>query len=230
MKLYELAWGLYPRRVGIYLAEKGITGLERIAFDLMRGWPPPELAELSPAGTVPILDVGDGTLIRSSVAILEYLEERFPSPDMLGATPEARARTRELVSVVDDAATQLGIWCHKGSPAFAGREPQSQEAAGFAAADYHRKLRLLDTMMEETAGAFLAGDHATIADCMAMATLQFADGLYGVPVPENCPMLAAWYARFATRPSAAPPSYPAPLLAVAHGLPSHAADRSGTLF
>lgn len=78
MKLYELEWGLYLRRIGIYLAEKGITHVERIAFDLMQGWPPPELARLSPAGTVPILDTGDGTVIRSSIAILEYLEERFP--------------------------------------------------------------------------------------------------------------------------------------------------------
>ena len=45
MKLYELAWGLYPRRVGIYLAEKGITSIERVSFDLMAGWPPPELAQ-----------------------------------------------------------------------------------------------------------------------------------------------------------------------------------------
>ncbi|MCC2976670.1 hypothetical protein LK533_08275 [Sphingomonas sp. PL-96] len=93
MTLYELEWGLYPRRVGIYLAEKGITGIERIAFDALAA-----------------------TLVRSSIAILEYLEERFPSPDMLGATPEARARTRELVGVIDEAAMQFGIWCHKASP------------------------------------------------------------------------------------------------------------------
>ncbi|MGI4879503.1 MAG: glutathione S-transferase N-terminal domain-containing protein [Janthinobacterium lividum] len=92
MTLYELAWGLYPRRIGIYLAEKGITGIERVVFDLMAGWPPPELAGLSPLGTVPILRTEDSTLIRSSVAILEYLEERFPSPDMLGETPQARER------------------------------------------------------------------------------------------------------------------------------------------
>ena len=55
MTLYELAWGLYPRRVGIYLAEKGIAGIERVAFDAMAGWPPPDLTRLSPMGTVPIL-------------------------------------------------------------------------------------------------------------------------------------------------------------------------------
>ena len=218
MELYELAWGLYPRRVGIYLAEKGITGIDRVAFDLMAGWPPPDLERLSPLATVPILRTEGGTLIRSSIAILEYLEERFPSPDMLGQTPAMRARTRELIAVIDEAALQFGIWCHKGSPAFAGREPQSIEAATFAADAYHRRLRLLDTLAGETEGRFLAGDQPTIADCIAMATLQFAERLYGVPVPEACPSLIDWYAAFSERPSAAPAEFPAPLLAVAQGL------------
>ena len=88
MTLYELACGLYPRRIGIYLAEKAIAGIERVAFDAMEGWPPHDLARLSPMGTVPIPRTENGTLIRSSIAILEYLEERFPSSDLLGATPE----------------------------------------------------------------------------------------------------------------------------------------------
>lgn len=219
MTLYELAWGLYPRRVGIYLAEKGITGIERVAFDLMAGWPPPELARLSPFSTVPILRSEDGTLIRSSIAILEYLEERFPSPNMLGETPQARARTRELVGVIDEATIQFGIWCHKGSPAFAGRERQSRETAILAANAYYGRLRLLEKLAGETVGPFLVGAHLTIADCIAMATLQFAEALYGVPLPGGCPVLAEWYAAFGTRPSAEPVPYPTSLLAVAHGLP-----------
>lgn len=78
MKLYELPWGPYPRRVTIYLTEKGILNVERIAVDVMSDWKTPAILALSPAGTLPILDVGDGTAIGPSVAILEYLEERFP--------------------------------------------------------------------------------------------------------------------------------------------------------
>ena len=219
MMLYELEWGLYPRRVGIYLAEKGIADIDRIAFDISAGWPPSELERLSPLATVPILRTEDGTPIRSSLAILEYCEERFPSPDLLGATPELRARTRELVAVIDEAALHFGIWCHKGSPAFAAREEQSQEAATIAADAYYGRLRLLDTLASETPGTFLAGDAVTMADCIAMATLQFAEKLYGVPLPEGCTVLRAWYDMFGKRPSAAVPSYPEPLLAVARGLP-----------
>lgn len=218
MKLYELDWGLYPRRVSIFLAEKGITGIERIAFDALAGWPPSELARLSPLGTVPILQTEDGTLIRSSIAILEYLEERFPSPNMLGATSEARARTREMISVIDEAAIQFGIWCHKASPLFAGREQQSREAATFAADAYHGRLRLLDTLAREREGPFLVGPQVTIVDCIAMATLQFAEKVYGVPVPADGAALLKWYTTFAARPSAQAPAYPEPVLALSQGL------------
>lgn len=219
MKLYELEWGLYPRRVGIYLSEKGITGIERIAFDALEAWPPPELAKLGPLGTVPILETEEGTLIRSSIAILEYLEERFASPDMAGATPERRARMREMLSVVDEAAMQFGVWCHKASPLFAQGERQSREAATFAADAYYGRLRMLDLLVQESDGPFLSGDQPTIADCVTMATLQFAENVYGVPLPNGCDALAEWYAFFAARPSAAPPSYPEPVVKLAYGLP-----------
>jgi glutathione S-transferase len=218
MKLYELEWGLYPRRVGIYMAEKGITGIERIAFDALAAWPPPELARLGPLGTVPILETREGTLIRSSIAILEYLEERFPSPDMAGATPEKRARMREMLGVIDEAAMQFGIWCHKASPLFAQGEQQSREAATFAADAYCGRLRVLDLLVQENDGPFLLGEHVTIADCVTMATLQFAEHVYGVPLPAGCEALREWYAFFAERPSAALPAYPEPILKLAYGL------------
>jgi glutathione S-transferase len=98
MTLYELEWGLYPRRIGIYLAEKAIVGVERIAFDAMAGGPPPDLARLSPLGTVAILQTEDG-----ADPILDrdppMPRRAFPSPDLLGATSERR--TRELVSVLN---------------------------------------------------------------------------------------------------------------------------------
>ena len=106
----------------------------------------------------------------------------------------------------------------KGSRAFAGREEQSQEAATIAADAYYGRLSLLDTLASETPGVFLAGDEVTIADCIAMATLQFAEKLNDVPLPEGCPTLREWYDTFSRRPSAAAPSYPEPLLAVTQGL------------
>lgn len=221
MKLYELDWALYPRRIGIYLAEKGIENIERIAFDATDEGLGFKLKALSPLGTVPMLETESGCHIRSSIAILEYLEECFPEPDMIGRTPEERALTRELVSVADEAALQLGIWCHKGSPVFAGAEEQSADAARFASQSYRRQLDRLDRLLAETGGPFLTGDKVSLADCVAMATLEFAEGAYGVPLPQEFEWLSHWYARFKERPSASCPPYPPAFLDQAYGLPQH---------
>lgn len=212
MKLYGSNGGLFPPRVSIYLAEKGITRIDKVALDLFN-WPPPEMERLGPLGTIPILEADDGTLIRSSLAILEFLEERFPDPDMLGPTPEARGETRVLVSVIEEATTQFAIWCHKGSAVFADREPQHAIAAQFAADAYFARLRKLDALVAETGEPFLRGDAVTVADCVAMATLQFSEGFYSVPVPRDCPHLLKWYAMFSARPSAVAPVYPDEIVA-----------------
>ncbi|UHD47676.1 ATP-binding protein [Aureimonas altamirensis] len=135
------------------------------------------------------------------MAIIEYLEEIHSQPDLLGATPEARANTRVFVSVIEEAALQLGIWCHKGSPIFAGHEKQDVVAAQFARSAYHGRLQKLELLALETEGPFLAGSSVTVADCAAMATLQFARDFYGIPIPKDCTRLSQWFLTFSARPS-----------------------------
>lgn len=219
MKLYEIAFGIYPRRVGIYLAEKGLTNIERIQFDLYEGWPSPVMTAVNPGGTVPTLVTDDGTIIGASIAILEYLEETFPTPTMLGETPEARAKTRELVSIIDEATSLFSVWVRKVSPFFAPNEKQSLEAGRLAAEARHSRFQALERQIALIDGRFLAGDMVTIADCIAYAHLQFARDLYSVPLPEGCPKLEAWFNRFAKRPSAAPEPFFPPLIPIVRGLP-----------
>lgn len=208
MKLYEFNGGLFPPRIGIYLAEKGIKDIARIELDLMGDWPPPEMKRLGPLGTIPVLETDDGTLIRSSVAILEYLEEIYDEPKMIGETPALRAQTRVLLSVIEEATLQFGIWTHKCSALFASREAQNEVAAQFAAEAYYGRLQKLEELVQEHKDPFLAGPHVTIADCVAMATFQFAHMLFSVPVPTSCPKLVQWYEMFSKRPSAAARPYP----------------------
>ncbi|WNG29325.1 glutathione S-transferase family protein [Cystobacter fuscus] len=216
MKLHHFSWGLYPRRVTLYLAEKAIRSVQLLEVDPTDPKTLTRVRELSPLGTVPVLEAEDSLVIRQSLAILEYLEERFPEPNLLGETPAARAATRELMALIDEANTFFGIWCHKGSPVFAGREPQSAEAAAMAAEEYYKKVRRLDTLMADA--PFLTGDKVTIADCMAMALFQFARGFYGVALPADCTKLIGWYERFAKRPSVSTPEYPPELLRLSYGL------------
>jgi len=219
MRLHEFSNGLYPRRVTIYLVEKGLTTIERVDHNPMNGnWPSAELKALNRAGTVPVLEADDGAVICSSIAILEYLEEKFPTPTMLGPTAEARARVRELVSIADEMTTHFSVWNHKGSALFSGHEPQNQVAGGFAAQAYYKKLNLLEQRAAEKKGEFLAGDKVTIADCVAMAVLQFAEVFHGVPVPSTAPVVGEWYSRFSARPSAVGCVYPQNILDVSRGL------------
>lgn len=220
MKLYEIEFGVYPRRVSIYLAEKGIADIERIAFDLDQGWPPKEMSSLSPLGTVPILQVNQKLIIRSSIAILEYLEERYPTPPMIGRTPAEKARTREFVALADEATTMFGFWVRKVSPLFRGREEHNRDAGRLAAGWYYRRLREIDTLMHELEGDFLAGDIPTIADCITYSTIQFAYDLYDVPYPEDARRLMNWFHRFADRPSSATAPFPVELRVATQGLPA----------
>jgi glutathione S-transferase len=226
MKLYELNWALYPRRIGIYLSEKEITDIDRVALDAMDAESIGQLKAVSSLGTVPMLQVDDGLKIRSSIAILEYLEDRYPQPNMIGRSSAEQARTREAVSIADEAALHFGIWAHKGSPVFADMEEQNPITARFGAKAYLKQLERLELILAENQGPFLTGPEISIADCVAMATVQFAADGYGVPLPERLEHLRAWYGLFQQRPSAECPAYPEPFLARAYGLPDHGLDWS----
>lgn len=220
MKLYDFPWGPYPLRITIYLAEKGLTGIDVIPLEPpidKKDWPPPFLKALTPAGSLPVLVVDDGTVVGQSLAILEYLEETQRGPNMLGSTAAMRARTRELVAVFDEAIAFFGLWSRHGSRLNKSIIKESPDAASIGAERYAQKLRIAERMMSES--GFLNGEDVTVADCVAMATLQFTREFYGVPIPADCPKLASWYERFAKRPSAPPLRFPSEQLALAHGLP-----------
>src|SRR5258708_40309774 len=94
MRLYEAKMAPYPRRVKIYLAEKGIE-LERVEVDLHAGENrSAAFLKKNPSGKIPVLELDGGAFLPESAAIMEYLEEIYPAPPMLGETPEQRAQTR----------------------------------------------------------------------------------------------------------------------------------------
>lgn len=219
MKLYNFAFGPYPQRVTIYLAEKGLTEVELIRLEPPRGktgWSPTFLKGLTPAGSLPIIVDDDGTVVGQSLAILEYLEDTRPGLDMRGKTPATRARTREITAVFDEAMTFFGLWARHGSHLNRGIDRESQDVAEICAARYFLQLRLVERMIDDS--EFLAGDTVTIADCVAMATLYYVAGFYDVPIPSDCPRLSDWYARFSLRPSVPVSEFPHEQHAIARNL------------
>lgn len=219
MKLYNFPWGPYPRRVEIYIAEKGIRGIDVVEVEFPHQpalWPEGFLKGLNPAHSLPVLDTGKGSLIGQSIAIIAYLEELYPSPDLIGATPEARAATREWIAIFDEAASFFGLWARQGSAVNADRHKHSLEAAKAGAERYYSKLRIAE---EKFVGPFLGGDALSMADCVAMALIEFTDQFYGVPLPRDCPKLASWYSRMSKRETISRAPYPQEMLEVAYGLP-----------
>ena len=96
MKLYGAKEAPNPRRVTIYLAEKGLA-IERVDFaPPYRETKTPDFLAKNPAGKIPVLELDDGTCIAESAAIVEYLEELHPEPPMIGTTAVERAQVRAL--------------------------------------------------------------------------------------------------------------------------------------
>ena len=207
LKLYAMESALYSQRVLVYLAEKGVTDLDRVHVDLTTGeHRQPAFLAVNPAGTVPVLEVGPGGIIRQSTSILEYLEEKHPSPDMIGDTPEARAATRDLVYMINEGYIYLSIHQHHSRP-YARVADQNADVANAAHYQYRRSMGRIEQVIGD--GEFLrTDDRPTIADCMLFASAQFSHQLYREPLPRDCPKLGRWYARFEQRPSAAVPEYP----------------------
>lgn len=207
MKLYAVDWSFYPRRVLVYLAEKGITDLDPVHVDLWKGENrEPAFLALNPAGTVPVLEVRPGVVVRQSTSIIEYLEESYPGPNMIGDTPEARAATRDFVYMINEC---YGYFLHHvahSRPIFAKRMDQKADAAAAFYAPHRRLIEQIEQVIGD--GEFLGGDRPTIADCMMFAAVQTSHRLYGEPLPRDLPKLTGFYSRFEQRPSAAVPEYP----------------------
>ncbi len=86
MKLYDLKAGMNPRRVRIFLAEKGLE-VPIVDIDMEKGEnQTPEFLAKNPLGTLPVLELDDGTIVTESIAICRYFEELHPDPPLFGTT------------------------------------------------------------------------------------------------------------------------------------------------
>src|SRR5262245_9863555 len=104
MRLYWHPFSIFPRRIRIALHEKQVP-YEDVIVDLPGGaLHTAEFRRLNPFGQVPVLEDG-GLVLYESIAILEYLEERHPTPALLPADAAGRATTRQLMCTSGDYLT-----------------------------------------------------------------------------------------------------------------------------
>ena len=219
IEIFNFSFGPYPQRVNIYLAEKQPRGVAVKLYaepDRLTNSPPPEIRSLNPMGSFPMLRDADGTVIGQSLAILDYIEDKIPRPNLRGNTPAARAKVNQLVQMFDEALTFFGLWARHGSALGEGAARSSHEVAEICAERYFEQLRLIETLIGDE--PFIAGQHVTLADCVAMAMLQYARDFYDVPIPLECAKLQMWFDSFIQRPSAKRPTYPEQQRSKAFGL------------
>ncbi len=202
MKIIEQARAPNPRRVRIFLHEKGITvPFEQV--DMMSGMLKTEsFGALNPMQQVPVLILDDGTAIAESMAICRYFEELQPEPALMGRTPVEKAqiemwqRRMELHLL----APVSQVFRHS-RPVMASLEvPQVAE---WAEVNRPRALRTLKFLDNELASRqFVAGADYTIADVTALVAIDFMKPAK-IQRPDGLVNLERWYRDVTGRPSAA---------------------------
>jgi len=199
MKVYDFVRAPNPKKLRVYLAEKGLQ-IPCVQVNIVtQENRTPEFLQKNPLGGLPVLELDDGSHLTESLAIIEYLEELNPEPPMIGKTPRERARVRELERIADlGVLGGVGAYFQNTHPFMAGRLKQSADAAENAKARIASSLKALDTAIGSN--KFLACSRPTIADCTLLAALEFAE-FTQEPVEAGVKNVHRWYEEFKQRPS-----------------------------
>ena len=201
MKILETRTAPNPRRVRIFLAEKGISvPLEEM--DMMKGaLKTPEFTKLNKFQRVPVLVLDDGTCIAETMAICRYFEETKPEPALFGRGAKERAliemwnRRMELGLLFSVAQA----FRHLHPAAAALEVPQ---VAAWGEANKPRAQEVLQFMDEELGKRrFVAGDDYSVADITALVAVDFAR-VARIQRPEGAKNLDRWHQEVSARPSA----------------------------
>jgi glutathione S-transferase len=200
MKLYDYTRAPNPRRVRIFLAEKGIT-VPTEQLDLFTGANrTPEALQRNPYGGLPVLELDEGACIAESVAICRYFEELHPEPRLFGVDAKDRAivemwnRRMELVLF-----GHIGRYFQHTSEIFKTRIKQMPEVAEAAREAAVGQMRMLDGLIG--ARRFIAGERYTIADITALVAFGLG-AVVGLTIDPGLANLTRWHGEVAARPSA----------------------------
>ncbi len=201
MKLIDGGRAPSPRRVRIFLAEKGITiPTEQLDF-MNRAHHTQAFKAINPMQRVPVLILDDGTAIAESVAICRYFEGLHPDPPLFGRGVKEQAiiemwnRRMELNLL----GAIIAVFRHL-HPAMA--ELEVPQVPQWGEANKPKVLIYLDWLNNELAEReFIAGEHFSIADITAMVAVDFLKPA-GIALPESLTDLLRWHGRVKARPSA----------------------------
>ena len=153
----------------------------------------------NPFGSLPVLEVADNDYIVESLAIIEYLEERFPEPSMWGSGTRERARARELERIADlRVLLQMGRLIHATNSPIG--LPPSPEAAAQAKQALPVALEYMEKILDD-GRELLMGNSVSVADCTLQAALQFMR-FAKFELIADYPNLSRWDAAYRGRDAA----------------------------
>lgn len=207
MKIYDWHIAPNPRRLHIFVAEKGLdiplveVGTEALALsDAYRA--------KYPHAMVPMLELDDGTCIGEAMAIARYLEELYPEPPLFGTTPieratidmwEKRANEEGMLAASELFRNTAPTFADRGLPGSAQPIPQIPELTVRAKERMARFYKKFNGQLANN--RFVAGDRYSVADITTLCAIDFGKWT-DLDIPPECTNLRRWYDEVSARPSA----------------------------
>ncbi len=207
MKFYDCQTAPSPRRVRIFIAEKGLD-IETVEVNMREGEQMSEAYRaINPNCTVPALVLDDGTVLTTTAGIRAYLEAVHPDPALLGRTPAERGTVADLLWQIETAGSSaVAEALRNSSPRMVDRAlpgpvnyAQIPELAERGKQRLQNFLNGVDAMIGDK--PFVAGDAYTAADIDLLVTVDFA-GWLKMSLPEDAANAQRWYESVKSRPSA----------------------------
>jgi glutathione S-transferase len=207
MKFYDCSTAPSPRRVRIFLAEKGIS-VPTVQVDLRNGEQfSPAFRAINPDATVPVLELDNGTRIADAIGICVYFEQTHPQPPLMGESAEEKA----VIAERQRLAERNGFYAvteafRNATPGMKGRAlpgpDDYEQIPALAERGRARVMRFFNELDVQLAQhPFVAGSRYSIVDITALVTVDFARWAK-LSIPDECSRLRQWHADVSARPSA----------------------------
>ena len=201
MKLYDGGRAPNPRRVRIFLAEKGID-VPLVPIDMgAMGHRSQEITERNPLQRLPVIELDDGTILTESVAICRYFEELHPEPALFGegALGKAKVEMWQRRMEMHFLLTVANAFRHT-HPAM--KEWEVPQVAEWGEANRPKAIEFLNLLDRDMADReFIAGDSYSIADITGMIGIDFMKPAR-IELPQELSNVRRWYEAVSSRPSA----------------------------
>lgn len=207
MKLFDLVGPPSPRRVRMFLAEKGVE-IDVETVNIREGAQfKPEFAKINNRLSIPALEMDNGEVLNESDAIQRYLEEKFPETPLFGETAEERAVVNNWLRIIDyDGFYAVAEAIRNSVDRFENRALTGPRDIAQIPELGKRGIERIGYFFEDLdaqlAGRkFIAGDNFTVADINALVAVDFA-GMAKQSIPDNLENLKRWHEDVSSRPSA----------------------------